>query len=510
MNDVRSWQICVNDDNVCESIWICIVTTVGNLIVGNVYRPPSVNTNNFITNLENTVLRRKSFVIVGDFNISPKYSRVFQNFLDRNNLKQHVGNPTYFRRNFGSTLDLCVSDIRDTIDVRVGPSIGSDHLPVIVSWHVAQPSTKDRKVVKYLRRKYCKSAEYSNAVEDLCNRFCTNTAGGCNELWQAFTDGFLAIVEKFFPMRKVEFRHSSKVPLPADILKCIERRTKLYKMARVTRARQAWDAYYDYKKDVDSMMKRHKAAAFQQAVQNAGSMSQRWRILRTAIKGRKKASSRSDISSQDFVNAFKQKTDSVTKGMPSRIVDADFLQYITAFSGTGLQWPSVGSADVALAISRCASRAANLDSVAVDSILDCADKLSPALANLISVSLEAGIYPDVLKISKILPIHKGGSLDEPANYRPISIGSVFAKIFDTFVLKHITGFFTDANDLLSSTQYGFRSGRSTTTACVDLTEFILSELDNGRTVCSVFLDVSNAFPSVNHHILVSKMHRYGF
>ena len=115
----------------------------------------------------------------------------------------------------------------------------------------------------------------------------------------------------------------------------------------------------------------------------------------------------------------------------------------------------------------------------------------------------------MLKSGNVFPVHKGGNPDDPLNYRPISITSIFAKIFDSVVLEYVYRFI-DSNSLFSPSQYGFLRGRSTASACADVTEFIYRQVDKQHTACLIFLDVSNASPTVNHHILVRKMQRYGF
>jgi hypothetical protein len=172
-------------------------------------------------------------------------------------------------------------------------------------------------------------------------------------------------------------------------------------------------------------------------------------------------------------------------------------------------WPAVDPLQVRLIIDNLKVHASNLEDVAVDSIRDCASCLSPVLARLINISFDSCTYPDVLQVSRVLPVHKGGNADDPLNYRPISIVSIFAKIFEAFVLECTNGFLI-ANNLASDTQYGFRRGRSTAGACVDVTEFVCNVVDQGHTAGLVTLDVSNAFPMVDHHILLRKMHSYHF
>jgi len=81
------------------------------------------------------------------------------------------------------------------------------------------------------------------------------------------------------------------------------------------------------------------------------------------------------------------------------------------------------------------------------------------LSKVINLSFQQGIFPESLKVAKVVPIHKEGSKTDVANYRPISLLSCFSKIFEKIMHCRILEFL-DKNEILCDTQYGFRPGRS--------------------------------------------------
>ncbi len=138
-----------------------------------------------------------------------------------------------------------------------------------------------------------------------------------------------------------------------------------------------------------------------------------------------------------------------------------------------------------------------------------AQKFSIWLSELVNLSFETGIFPDILKIAKVIPLHKKESKIDHRNYRPISLLSVLSKIFEKLIYKRIYSYL-DQKKLLYSKQFGFRGNHSTNHAIISLTEHIRNLLDKGEYVCGIFVDLEKAFDTVHHDILCEKIKSYGF
>ena len=134
--------------------------------------------------------------------------------------------------------------------------------------------------------------------------------------------------------------------------------------------------------------------------------------------------------------------------------------------------------------------------------------VSAPLALIFNTSIETGIFPSKLKTSKITPIYKADDETDPNNYRPISILSVFNRIFEKLMYKRLISFI-ECNNILSKSQYGFRTGHSTIHAILDIVNTIQENMDRKQYSCAVFIDLKKAFDSVNHSILIKKLEYYG-
>jgi hypothetical protein len=130
------------------------------------------------------------------------------------------------------------------------------------------------------------------------------------------------------------------------------------------------------------------------------------------------------------------------------------------------------------------------------------------LTSIINSSFKTGIFPSELKIAKVVPIHKDGSKSEVSNYRPISLLSSFSKIFEKAMYARLINFL-NSNNTLTESQYGFRAGRSCEHALLDAQNNILSALNKKQIALLLLIDFSKAFDTVDHNILLHKLHHYG-
>jgi len=135
--------------------------------------------------------------------------------------------------------------------------------------------------------------------------------------------------------------------------------------------------------------------------------------------------------------------------------------------------------------------------------------LTDKLQFLFNLSLLTGTVPKLWKIKRVSPIFKSDSKDEAGNYRPISVASTAMKIFEKLVYNQMTSFILD-NNILHANQSGFRNGFSTSTAALDVKEHIITSLEKNKFVCAVLIDLSKAFDTVDHIILLKKLFSYGF
>ena len=130
------------------------------------------------------------------------------------------------------------------------------------------------------------------------------------------------------------------------------------------------------------------------------------------------------------------------------------------------------------------------------------------LTLLINQVLNTGLFPDKLKIAKVIPIYKKGDPQLFENYRPISLLPTISKVLENIIHKQLSSYF-DEYGLFFPNQYGFRPKHSTEYAALELIDRIINEMDKNEIPIDIFLDLSKAFDTIDHTILLHKLTYYG-
>ena len=113
-----------------------------------------------------------------------------------------------------------------------------------------------------------------------------------------------------------------------------------------------------------------------------------------------------------------------------------------------------------------------------------------------------------MKIAKVVPLYKAGEKNLFTNYRPVSLLSQFSKILEKLFSKRLDKYI-DKFSLLNDSQYGFRSGKSTALALMELTEEISSAMDEKMYNVGVFIDLKKAFDTIDDQLLIQKLQHFG-
>ena len=134
--------------------------------------------------------------------------------------------------------------------------------------------------------------------------------------------------------------------------------------------------------------------------------------------------------------------------------------------------------------------------------------LTPVLTAQFNNLMAEGTFPSILKVGKITPVYKKDNEQLLENYRPVSTLPIFGKIFEKIIYSRLYGFFV-SNGSIHKSQFGFRKGHSTSHALNYSVYNINKALKENNHVLGIFIDLSKAFDTIDHNILLEKLKIYG-
>ena len=117
-------------------------------------------------------------------------------------------------------------------------------------------------------------------------------------------------------------------------------------------------------------------------------------------------------------------------------------------------------------------------------------------------------FPESMKLADVSPLYKSKDQNECTNYRPISLLLTISKLLEKIMYKRTYNFLEQTGQLYNS-QYGFRTGHSCENAVSELLAEIIKGNQEGLYTVSMFLDLSRAFDTLEHEVLLKKLERYG-
>ena len=133
-------------------------------------------------------------------------------------------------------------------------------------------------------------------------------------------------------------------------------------------------------------------------------------------------------------------------------------------------------------------------------------EISKPLTHIFNLTFQSELIPDSLAL--VTPIYKANENFLFENYRPILVLTCFSKLLERLMYKRLISFI-NKHLILSKHQFGSRKNHSTDHAIIELTDNITKAMDEGKYTIGIFLDLSKAFDTVNHQILLNKLEHYG-
>ena len=453
----------------------------------------------------------------------------------------HVTVPTRFATNSCSLLDqIYIKTPREHDDIHnIKTSSGvmisniSDHLPCFTSICITLiKTTKNSKCITLNNLSETAISKFKEGLAEsrLQDMLNNNLNVNPNLTYDIIDKQIADARETFLPVKTVRFnkhKHTQKSWMTVDILRAIKYRDRLYKTYLSKPINSTEKASYKtnlgtckffLKKDIKEAKQTYYCNEFKQYKKD---IRKTWDTIKSILNhpvnkstapkhilvNNKKIRDEREIADY-FNNYFTHIRLYITSKIDTN-AKYPFQHYLRTPTISKFNLQNTNADEILSVINKLPTKTSSgHDHISCKILKEIKDIISEPLALLTNQVFNTSIFPAKLKLAKVIPLYKKGDIFSIENYRPISLLSSFSKVLEKNIFNQLFNFF-QCNNLFYNSQYGFRKDHSTEFAALELIDIIKKELDAKHDPFAVFLDLSKAFDTIDHTILLKKLSYYG-
>ena len=515
-------------------------------VVSNIYRPPEkfvveldLFIGEFFDFLNSLRNYNRSTFVCGDFNINlleitsnHHVSEYFESICSMGYFPR-ITLPTRIQPPAFSLIDnILANSLDETENAISGLLINdlSDH-KLIFTFH--QNNSYIDKVNKFINIEKRDDSSMNKFVDELtslniCDKLDKQLTSDPNNNYEILSGLLKYAREKHLPKKTVKYRkkrHKKSKWISNGILKSINTKDRLYKVlvqtdpANTILYERRKEEFKQYRAELRKSIRKAKRDYYTSIFnRHENDIRKMWGLLNETLNRNIRKQSTHEFSLNNkstsdpevIANEFNQYFANIGSKLVENIPAAPrFDSYLNNPAETVFSFNLISEHNISNVIKKLKNKSSyGHDCLSNIMIKKAHDPLIKPLTLLINQTLSTGIFPSELKVSRVKPLFKRGKSSLFSNYRPISLLASLSKIYEYVVFEQLSAYM-ETNRLFYSDQYGFRPGHSTELASVRFVNDLIQQMDTFNIPISILIDISKAFDTLDHKIMLSKLRYYG-
>ena len=435
------------------------------------------------------------------------------------NLTQLIKEPTRVTETSSTLLDVIITPINTTLVENSGvlPCHISDHYLVHATLKLKIPELPPRFVKMRSFRHY----DGQQFVADLEQIPWDEVASvdDASEMLDHFNNKFIDVLDAHAPVKTIRIKHRCCPFVDTEIQDLMWNRNILLARARHTQLPAGWEEYRLSRERVKSELRNVEKEFVKRKLESSKSTSSKWKVIRNCIPRRESSQPVYTRDLKEIANEFNQFFISVgekASEYSQSLIDLHNLPQLSAripnlyiSEADKFSFHAVSSSEVQeVVMSFPSDKAPGYDKISMSVIKDALPCILPILTLIVNRSLLSSVFPVAWKTSEVVPLPKDGDQEMANNNRPVSLLLAASKVCERIALNQLTSYL-NKNNRLTEHQSGNKAMHSCETLNVFMTDKALEAMDSKKLTLLVLLDLSKAFDSLDHGILLAKLQSLG-